>query len=362
VADRTVVQHRAGLGAIPVYRPGRTAKNVGGLTRRMVKLSSNELPYGPLPSVVEALHAATATLHRYPDFHKAELVEALAERLGVTTDEIAVDNGSGSLLQNLALVTAAAGDEIVYGWRSFEAYPIYTVVAGATSVRVPLDSGYAYDLDSIAAAVNERTRLVIICNPNNPTGTTVTAAALDRFLQAIPSDVVVALDEAYREFATSDDFPDGVDFARRYGNVVALRTFSKAYGLAGLRVGYAIAQPELISLLRRVAVGFSVSTLGQTAALASVRAEDELRVRVASIVAERERVFRELTALGIEAIASQANFLYLPTADAAARTAAFEARGVILRGFGDEGVRVTLGDPDENDVFLEAAAEVFVRA
>ena len=350
------VKYRTALDTIPLYTPGRTQAQVSG--RRVVKLSSNELPYGPLPSVAAALHGAVGSANRYPDFHTLTLLDKLSERLGVGTDELAVDNGSGALLMNLALVTSAAGDEVVYGWRSFEGYPIAATVAGATPVPVPLDADHGYDLDAVAAAISPRTRLVVLCNPNNPTGTAIDAEALEQFLDRVPADVVVALDEAYREFAVAEGHPDGVEVMRRHRNVVALRTFSKAYGLAGLRVGYAVAHPDLISLLRKATVGFSVGVMGQVAAAASLDAGAELDDRITQILRERDRVQTALGTLGVPYVASHANFVFMPMADAPVRASAFEERGVILRAFGTDGLRMTLGLPEENDVFLAAAAEV----
>jgi len=245
---------------------------------------------------------------------------------------------------------------VLFAWRSFEAYPIVTQVGNATPVRVPLTSSHTHDLDAMLAAITPRTRLVFVCNPNNPTGTAVRRAELTRFLDAVPSDVVVVLDEAYREFVTDPEVPDGLEFARTRPNVAVLRTFSKAYGLAGLRVGYAVAADEVIEAVRKVYVAFSVNALAQTAALASLDAKDELLARCADIVAERTRVRDALLDLGYEVPETLANFVWLPLGE---RTTAFAehalAHKVVVRPFTGEGARVTIGTREENDTFLEAA-------
>jgi histidinol-phosphate aminotransferase len=264
-----------------------------------------------------------------------------------------------SLCTQLVQAVADAGDEVVYAWRSFEAYPILTAVSGARSVQVPLRD-YAHDLDAMAAAFTDRTRLVFVCNPNNPTGTAVRREALVSFLRSVPSNVVVALDEAYREFVADPSVPDGTTLLAEHPNVVVLRTFSKAYGLAGLRVGYAIAaDPAVTTALRQTQVPFAVTTVAQQAALASLeaQAETQLMSRVASIVKERSRVVAELAALGYDVPPSQANFVWF---DLGERTSAWadacEEHKVIVRAFAGAGARVTISSREENDRFLQAAA------
>jgi histidinol-phosphate aminotransferase len=249
----------------------------------------------------------------------------------------------------------------MYAWRSFEAYPIISAVSGASSIQVPLRD-HLHDLDAMAEQVTGKTKLVFVCNPNNPTGTAVTREALVRFLRAVPQDVVVALDEAYREFVTDPDVPDGLTLLDEFANLIVLRTFSKAYGLAGLRVGYAVAaDPALAAALRKTQVPFAVSGVAQAAALASLepQAERELLARVADIVHERERVHAALLGFGYDVPPTQANFVWLPLGDATAGWASeCEARRVIVRGFAGAGARVTIGAPEENDRFLAAAAEL----
>ena len=243
---------RADLDALPAYVPGRS---VADLARELgiaeaIKLASNEVPFGPLPGVPEAVAEAMQSSHRYPDMAVVELRQKLSDRYGVPAERIATGCGSVALAESLLKATCLPGDEVVYAWRSFEAYPIISLVAGATSVRVPNTPAHGHDLPALAAAITDRTRVVIVCNPNNPTGTSVTRAELDRFLDDVPSDVVVLLDEAYREFVTDDRVPDALQTYGDRANVVVLRTLSKAWGLAGLRIGYLVVQPEVVAAVR----------------------------------------------------------------------------------------------------------------
>lgn len=345
---------RADLAQLPDYVPGRSIPGA-------IKLASNEVSAGPLPSVVAAISEAATGVNRYPDSGASALVARLAERFAVGETHLAVGCGSVTLCQQLVQATCTDADEVVFGWRSFEAYPIITQVVGATGVRVPLTPDHRLDLDAMLAAITPRTRAVFVCTPNNPTGTALHAAELRSFLDAVPPDVLVVVDEAYREFVDDPDVPDGVAvtkdaWARGGHNVAVLRTFSKAYGLAGLRVGYCIAPEPVAAALRKVFVPFGVNSIAQAAAIASLDAEDELFARCKQIVAERGRVHAELTAMGYQVPASQANFVWLPLRE---RTGEFNEHcmdhKVIVRAFADDGARVTVGDPHENDRFLEAA-------
>lgn len=343
---------RPDLESIPAYVPGRSFPGA-------VKLASNETTIGPLPSVREAIADAAAGLNRYPDNSATELIAALSERLGVPTERIAVGCGSVSLCQELVQITCDAGDEVIFAWRSFEAYPIIAAVAGATAVRVPNTADHGHDLKAMLAAVTDRTRLIFVCNPNNPTGSLLGKEELAQFLDAVPEHIVVALDEAYFEYVRpepGEDLADGLELAEGRRNVVVLRTFSKAYGLAGIRVGYAVADPSVVTALSKVHTPFSVNSLAQTAAVASLAAATELLARTEGVVAERERVHAALVEAGYEVPTSAANFLWLPLGERSA--AFFEAAaeaGVVLRNFTGEGTRVTIGDPHENDLFLDFA-------
>jgi histidinol-phosphate aminotransferase len=342
------------LSTLPAYVPGRTVAGA-------IKLASNETPHPPLPAVLERIAEAASMANRYPDSSSVTLTVALAARLGVDAAQVAVGCGSVSLCTQLVQAVADADEEVVYAWRSFEAYPIITAVSGASSVQVPLVD-YVHDLDAMAERITGKTRLAFVCNPNNPTGTTVRRDALVSFLRRVPDDVVVALDEAYREYVTDPDVPDGVSLLDEHPNLVVLRTFSKAYGLAGLRVGYAIAaDPAVASALRQTQVPFAVSTVAQAAALASLEpaAEAQLRERVAEVVTERERVRDALRSSGYDVPPTQANFMWVPLGDATAQWAAgCEERKVIVRGFAGHGARVTVSTPEENDRFIAAASEL----
>ncbi|MGW4033705.1 histidinol-phosphate transaminase [Streptomyces sp. NPDC004838] len=344
---------RAELDGIPTYKPGKPAAAGGPAA---YKLSSNENPYPPLPGVMETVTAAAQGFNRYPDMACTGLMNELADRFGVPVSHLATGTGSVGVAQQLLQSTSGPGDEVIYAWRSFEAYPIITQVSGATSVQVPLTSGEVHDLDAMAGAITDRTRLIFVCNPNNPTGTVVRRAELERFLDRVPSDVLVVLDEAYREFIRDAEVPDGVEIYRDRPNVAVLRTFSKAYGLAGLRVGFAIAHEAVAAALRKTAVPFGVTQLAQDAAVASLRAEDELLGRVGSLVCERARVYEALVEQGWTVPETQANFVWLRlgqrTADFAA---ACERAGVVVRPFAGEGVRVTIGEAEANDLLLHTA-------
>jgi histidinol-phosphate aminotransferase len=351
---------RADLDALPAYVPGRSPADLArdlGLPEA-IKLASNEVPYGPLPGVVEAVTEAMSASNRYPDMGVAALRDRIAERYGVTAERIVTGCGSVALAEHLVKATCLPGDEVVFAWRSFEAYPIIAAGSAATAVRVPNTADHSHDLDAMADAVTDRTRLVLVCNPNNPTGTSVRGAELDRFLARVPSDVLVVLDEAYREFVTDAQVLDGLATYGDRPNVVVLRTLSKAWGLAGLRVGFLVAQPAVAAAIRKVLTPFSTSLVAQAAALAALEQEPEVRRRCTMVISERERVTEALRKLLPDLPTSQANFVWLPLGDrSAAFGAACEDRGVIVRPFQPDGVRVTIGTPQENDAFL-AAAEV----
>ncbi len=343
---------RATLDEIPLYRAGQRPADRHDLLA--FKLSSNENPYPPLPRVRAAIAAASAEINRYPDPASAELVAALAEYHGVAPADIALGTGAVALCYQLAACTVEPGDEILYPWRSFEAYPIVSHVVGATPVAVPLTPGGEHDLDAMAAGVTERTRLIFVCSPNNPTGTVVGKQALNRFLDRVPPDVVVALDEAYIEFNRDPDAADGLADHRHRRNVVILRTFSKAYGLAGLRVGYAIADPLVATALRKTAIPFGISGLAQVAAVESLADDVELLARVEALAIERERVAQQLRRIGWTLPRSQANFLWLPLGERSAEFAAIcDQAGLTIRAFPNEGARVTIAETEANDRLID---------
>ena len=353
------VRLRSALDGLPSYAPGR---NVPGA----VKLASNELSFPTLPSVAQAIGAFAAEgairgLNRYPDNAANDLAEQLAALAGAPRENLVVGGGSVALCHQIAEITVDAGDEVIYGWRSFETYPIVTGLMGGRAVQIPVTAAQELDLAAMADAVTDRTRLVFVCTPNNPTGTAVRKDQLDALLDAVPEDVLVVVDEAYREFDVDPESPNGVELALSRPNVLALRTLSKAYGLAGLRVGYAVGPLEVVAALRRVAIPFAVNSLAQVAAVAALKHGELFVPRWEQVVAERDRVSVVLRANGFEVPPSQANFVWLPLAEEATAFAAHcEEYRVIVRPFPDAagGVRVSIGSPDENDQFL-AAAETY---
>ncbi|MFJ4689630.1 histidinol-phosphate transaminase [Streptomyces sp. NPDC088789] len=346
---------RPTLEAIPNYRPGASTV-FGGHTA--YNLSCNESPYSPLPGVLEAAVAAVGGFNRYPDMACTDLMAALAERFNIPVTHLATGTGSVGVTQQLLQVACDPGDEVIYAWRSFEAYPILTQVSGARAIQVPLNADEVHDLDAMADAITERTRLIFICNPNNPTGTVLRRSELERFLNRVPSNVLVVLDEAYREFIRDDGVPDGIEFYRGYPNLCVLRTFSKAYGLAGLRVGFAVAHEPVAAALRKTAVPYGVLQVAQDAAVASLRSEGALLERVDAVIAERTRVREELRGQGWTVPDSQANFVWLRLGEGATSFAArCEEAGVVVRPFAGEGVRASIGEREANDIFLMVARD-----
>ena len=346
------VRLRPEILALPAYRQGRAA------SADAFKLSSNENPFDPLPSVLEKVREVD-DFNRYPDAAATTLRTALAEAYGVDLDEVIVGAGSVAVIAQLISAAAGPGDEVVYAWRSFEAYPSLVTTAGATSVRVPLRPDDTHDLDAMAQAVTERTRLVIVCSPNNPTGTVATADDVEAFLDRVPRDVLVLLDEAYAEFVGDERAVDGTRLLGRHPNLVIARTFSKAYGLAGLRVGFAIGHRRILDAARSTAIPLSVTRFAETAAVASLEHSDELLERVHRITELRDRLWRDLLEQGWTIPESQANFLWFDTREETERAAAvFERAGVVVRAFPPEGIRVSIGEVDSVEKLLPAAAEI----
>ena len=343
---------RSVLDRFAAYRPGRMATAPDG---RSHKLSSNESPYGPLPSVVDAIAAAAADVNRYPDNGAQALIEAVATRFGVPAAHIAVGCGSVGVTQQLLEAIGEPGAQVLYAWRSFEAYPTLTALSGAEPVQVPLD-GERHDLAAMADAITGRTRLVFVCNPNNPTGTVVHRGELTAFLRRVPPDCLVVLDEAYREYVRDPGVPDGLSVYPDWPNVAVLRTFSKAYGLAGLRVGFLVGHEPVAAAARATMLPFTVNRVAQAAAVASLAAEPELLERVDAVVGERRRVRDALLAEGWTVPPTEANFVWLRLGeDTPGFAAECEAAGVSIRPFGTEGARISIGDPDANEAFLAVA-------
>ncbi len=368
--EPTSIPVRPVFDTLPSYAAGKPPAPVEGLTR--YKLSSNENPLGPVPEVARVL-AEFDAVHRYPDPLSTALRTALAGQLGVDAEDIVTGAGSlgalNQILKTFAGVNAdGVQDEVIYAWRSFEAYPILVGIMGARSVQVPNLPNGAHDLDAMAAAVTDRTRLILVCTPNNPTGPAVTESQIRSFLAKVPATVPVVIDEAYFEFCAASSIPEGeepplngLDIYRDYPNVIILRTFSKAQGLAGLRVGYSISHPQITRHLRVAATPFAVSALAERAAVASIEHQEAVMERVRHIVAERERVTARLRELGYEFPSTYANFVWLPLGE---RTGEFvdlmNRNALSVRAFGSEGVRVSIGEIEANDRFL-SLCELFAQ-
>lgn len=347
---------RAVVASLPAYRPGKAASQAEAEhgIENAIKLASNEGPWGPLPSVVEAMTAALTGVNRYADHRASAVRDAIGSWVGVDPSQVTVGCGSVGILQQLLLSYVDAGDAVVYPWRSFEVYPVFTQLVGGNSIQVPLVND-AFDLDAVADAVTDRTKLVILANPNNPTGTAHSVDELRDFAARVPSSVIIVVDEAYHEFmdpALGDTVPS---LLPEFPNMIVLRTFSKAQGLAAVRVGYAIADPEVITTIDKTQSPFSVNAIAQTAAVASIEAHDQVMERVQMLITERERVASRLAERGYRLPKSEANFLWLPLGELASDVhLELEKAGVVTRPFPGEGVRVTIGTPEENDRFLQA--------
>jgi histidinol-phosphate aminotransferase len=345
------VRIRPEIASLPAYKQGKQAGPDS------FKLSSNENPFEPLPAVLAAMNLGSP-INRYPAAGAPTLREKLGEFYAVDPSRVYIGAGSVSILQQLASAAAGPGDEIMYAWRSFEAYPWLATVTGATAVEIPLGPGTHHNLDAMAAAITDRTRVIIVCTPNNPTGPTISSADFDAFMQRVPADCMVLLDEAYAEFVTNKDAVDGLKerVYEKYPNCVVLRTFSKAYGLAGLRVGYAIGHERIMDAVRSVAIPLSTISVSEQAAIASLAAQSEMRERVAALIDRRERIVAGLRAQGWDIPDSQANFVWFAVGERTAEfMAAFEAAGIIGRAYGNDGFRISVGEEESIDVILRTA-------
>ncbi len=362
VADSSAMtgRPRPALDVLPAYRPGRSADQVAaelGIAEA-IKLASNELPFGPLPSVAGAISSGIEQVHLYADTRATELRVAIAEHHGLDVAQVTVGSGSVTLLQQLALSYVDPGEKIAMCWPSFEAYPLFAILVDATQTRVPLTEE-RFDLDQLAAAIDGATKLAFVTNPNNPTGTTVSTAEIRQFCERVPRSCLIVLDEAYAEFVTDPSVEDSIPLLDEHPNLVITRTFSKAHGLAGLRCGYALAHPDVVANLDKTYVPFAVNELAQRAAVASLASTDEMRGRVDTVIAERDRVAGRLRTAGWTVPDAQANFVWLPLGDRSVDIGtALERRGVVTRAFDGVGVRVTIGDEAMNDRFLAAIAEL----
>jgi histidinol-phosphate aminotransferase len=351
-----VIEYNRRLEAIPVYPAASTYAFDGEL----IKLASNETPYPPHPDVLEAIEAQLRTLNRYPDPEKSLLRRCISDRTGVPIGNVAVGNGSCEILLAAADAMLEPGAEIVYAWPSFSMYPQLAAMSGATAITVPLSESGHHDLEAMAAEVTAATRLVIVCNPNNPSATAVPPATIDAWVGELPRHVAVVIDEAYVEFSCLQDPDDSLDLLARHPNLVLLRTFSKVYGLCGLRAGYALCPESFRLAVDRVRQPFSVNALAQAAAAEALGHQDEVERRVEQTVIERVHVESELRERGLETTDSQANFSWvsLGDRDEDAVVDGLAQQGVIVRAgtaLGERGrLRVTYGTRTENDRFLAA--------
>lgn len=339
--------------ALEPYQPGKPIEELErdlGISDS-IKLASNEHPFGPSPKVIAAIHAALGETHRYPDGTSFALRGRLATRLEVDPGQLVFGCGGSEILELLAKVLLSPGDEVLYAWPSFAMYPIVAQGMGASSIRIPLDADQCHDLPAMADAVTDKTKLVFVCNPNNPTGTSVGAEQLDAFMERVPEDVVVMLDECYWEFAQRSDFPDSLAWIKRRPATLVLRTFSKIYGLAGLRVGYGVAGPELAEYLQRARHPFNVNRLAEAAAVAALDDREHVERSLQMVLDGRAYLTRELREMGIEVTPSDANFLL-----ARVGMGVYDVllqQGVIVRpmtGYGmDDCLRITVGTPEHNE-------------
>lgn len=337
------------------YKPGKAAGQVEvehGIADA-IKLASNENPWPPVTAVQDAIATSIAGVNRYGDNRATEVRLALSAWLGIDADSITVGCGSSGLLQQLFMLYVDAGDEVLFPYPSFEVYPIFSKQFGAVPVTVPLVD-YTIDLDAVAAAVTDRTKLIFLATPNNPTGTSISVAQIRELLDAIPSDVMVVIDEAYREF-NAPEFGDPATLLASHENIIITRTFSKAFGLAGLRSGYGLCAPALVDELEKVRLPFSVNNLAQAAVLAAIEHRAEALERVDALIEERGRCAEALRTAGVEIPEPQANFIFIPTGVETLEVARrMEQLGVVTRPFPDLGLRVTVGSAEENDRWLDA--------
>ena len=345
------VRLRQVLSDLPAYVAGK------GDAGKVVKLSSNELPFPPAKPIIEAGEQALSSINRYPDAIGSALAAKLGAHYRLNPEQVVVGPGSIQVLANALSAVAQAGNNVVYAWRSFEAYPILVGITGASSRQIPLNSHGGHDLDALLSAVDQNTAAVILCSPNNPTGTSLTQTQVREFLAALPSQVLAVLDEAYFEFDTSPGHVDGATLLADFPNLLVLRTFSKAYGLAGLRCGYGLTSSYLAAAIRKVATPFGLSAVAEACALEALADNAAMLSQVSQICKERERVLSELRNLGWTIPQAGGNFIWFGAPVGAQIQAAALSQGVQTRGF-VEGVRVTIGSRAENDQFLTAISSI----
>ncbi len=347
---------RPDLQSIPRYVPGKPIDEVArdlGLPS-IDKLASNECPQPPIPAVTEAIAQAAATINRYPDSDSYDLRGAVADFYGLDRGEVWIGSGSSDLLRAVSLATSGPGSSIVYAWPSFAMYRIYTRITGAEPIEVALTEEGGHDLDAMAESIRPDTRIVYVCNPNNPTGSHLSGDATRSFVDSVPEDVLVVVDEAYAEYVTAEDYESMLNVATTRPNVIVLRTFSKIYGLAGLRIGYGIGDADLLTDLKTTQAPFAVTTVAQAAAIEALKHQDVVRERAVVNAYGRAAIATALVDRGFDPTPTQANFVYFePDGTAKEMMDALLKEGVIVRALGD-GIRVTVGTDEENGRFIAA--------
>jgi histidinol-phosphate aminotransferase len=347
---------------ITVIQPYVPGKPIEELERELgisnsIKLASNENPLGPSPEALKAIKDSFSDLNRYPDGAGYYLKNALSEMLSISPDELIFGNGSNELLDIAARTYLQVGDEAVMASPSFVVYGMAVQSVGGKSIQVPLKD-YRHDLEAMAAAITPRTKMIFIANPNNPTGTINTKDEFDTLMKKITDDMLVVVDEAYYEYVSAPDYADSMKQFRAGRNVLILRTFSKIYGLAGLRIGYGIAKKEILTDMNRLREPFNTNSLAQKAALAALNDKAHVTNSQRTNDEGKAYLYNELAALGITYVPTEANFIYMPVADSASLNAGLLKKGIIIRPMGPKAIRVTIGLPEENKRFIAALKEV----
>lgn len=368
--EHYLFQLKHDLRELKPYEPGLSVEGLRrkiGSNKKIVKLGSNEGPWGPLPSAAEAISKAINGLNRYPDGAFFKLRSLIAQQVGVDKEQIVLGNGADSILINLTLSLLERGDEVIFGWPSFITYPLSVRKVGASPIAIPLDTNYKYDLDAMLGAITDRTRIIMVCNPNNPTGTYVDKKALEAFIDSVPEHILCVIDEAYSEYVTNDDYPNSInDLIVRDDrpNILVLHTMSKIYGLAGLRIGWGVGPKEVVRGIDTVRGPFEMNALANEAAISSFNSQSELKERIELNIKGRADLFNSLNELDFNPLQGAANFICVPLdKDISGKSIAekLHQEGVIVRPldmFGmPNGFRITVGTPKENQIAIEAMAK-----
>jgi histidinol-phosphate aminotransferase len=369
MSNNNEIQARIALQKMKPYSPGKSITEVQrelGLTN-VIKLASNENPLGPSPKALEAIQASLLELHRYPDAQTTDLKQTIASKIGVAPEQLVVTNGADELITLVSEAFLDPGEEVIVPEPSFSEYEFGATLMGAVTIHVPLQEGYLYNTDAILAAVTSRTKMLYLCSPNNPTGTYLTRSDFQHILDQLPSHVLVVLDAAYSHYASAEDYTDGLEFVRAGYPVLVLQTFSKIYGLAGVRVGFGAAPKDIIQSILQVKEPFNVNALAQAASIAAVGDDEHVRRSQELVVGERQKLYEAFRQLGLEYTESMSNFVLVKLgSDAFACYEKLMAKGVIVR-YGriwglPEHVRITVGTPEENDRLITVLREVLTSS